>query len=174
VVRTIMALLLGGWLLGTLLMAGVATENFLMVDRLLRSPASADFQKDVAALPPGEARLMLRYLSSELNRFYFRVWEAIELLLSGTLLVLAAAGLKSRKLTLGISLILAISLVMVFYLTPELVEVGRRLDFLPRQPPPPELAHFGRLHATYSILDLGKLLLGLWVVVALVRHPAPS
>lgn len=170
--RTVMALLLGGWLLGTLLVAGVAAENFFMVDRLLASHSSAEFQQKVAPLPPGEARVVLRYLSSELNRFYFRVWGGVELVLGCALLALAMKHGKNRRLTIGLSLMLALGLLMLFYITPQLVEIGRGLDFVPRDTPPPELARFGSLHAAYSVLDLVKLLLGIWVAVVLIRHPA--
>ena len=169
--RTVMTLLLGGWLLGTLLVAGVAAENFFMVDRLLQSPSPNEFQQKIAPLPPGEARVVLRYLSSELNRFYFWVWGGMELGLGGVLLALAMKNGKNRRVTIGLSLMFALGLLMLFYITPQLVEIGRGLDFAPRNPPPPELARFGLLHAAYSILDLCKLLLGIWVAVGLIRHP---
>ena len=51
--RVIMAFLLGGWLLGMVLIAFVAAENFFVVDRLLESPPGteyrAEFQKRLAA-----------------------------------------------------------------------------------------------------------------------------
>ena len=169
--REVAALLLGGWLLGTLLVAGVATGNFLLVDRILRASGPAQFQKDVQTLSPEEARLFLRHLSSELNRFYFRWWGWIEMLLGGTLLAVAALSLRDRTLTFGLALMTLVALVMVFYITPEIIRVGRGLDFVPRQPPPPDLALFGRLHAAYSILDLSKLLVGIWMAVRLVRLP---
>ena len=170
-----MALLLGGWLIGTVVVGAVATENFFMVDRLLNSvESSRQFLNDAAQMPPGEARLMLRHLASELNRFYFQAWEWIELVLGGTLLVLAALKLKSRKLTIGFAIMLGITLLMRFYLTPGLILVGRLLDFAPRNPPPPGLAYFGLLHATYSTLALVKLFIGIWMAVVLVRLPASS
>jgi len=167
--RTVMALLLGAWLLGTLLVAGVAAENFFLIDRLLNSPSHPVFQKDVAQLSPEEARPMLRYLSSELNRYYFQVWGWIEAALGVALWALAVWGLKQRKVIIGFSMMLAAVAVMTFYITPEIVEVGRSLDFVPRQPPPPALARFGLLHAAYTLVDLGKLLVGVWMAVALVR-----
>ena len=48
--------------------------------------------------------------------------------------------------------------------------VGRALDFVPREPAPPALPAFGRLHAAYTLLDLAKLLVGVWMAVALVRE----
>jgi hypothetical protein len=176
--RALMAFLLGAWLLGMVLIAFVAAENFFEVDRLLASPPAteyrAEFQNRLAPLAPGDARIALRFLSSELNRFYFRVWGGAEILLGGVLLALAAKRGKDRKLTIGVGGMLALSLLMTFYLTPELVEVGRALDFVPRDTPPPQLGRFGRLHGAYSALDLLKLLVGIWLTVRLVRRPAES
>ena len=168
-------MLLGGWLVGTVVVGAVAAENFFIVDRLLNSTESSrQFLNDAAKLPPGEARLILRHLAAELNRFYFQAWEWIELVLGGTLLVLATRKLKSRKLGIGFAVMLGITLLMRFYLTPGLILVGRPLDFAPQNPPPPGLSYFGLLHATYSTLDLVKLLVGIWVAVVLVRLPASS
>ena len=171
-VRGIMTLLLGGWLLGTLVVAGVATGNFRMIDLLLNSPSHPVFQKDMAQLPSGEGRVLLRYLASELNRFYFRAWGGVEVALGGCLFGCVLWGLQERKLIVGFSLMLVIVAINVFFLAPELVEVGRSLDFVPRQPPPAGMATFARLHAAYSILDLIQFLLGLWMAVILVRLQA--
>lgn len=174
--RTLMAFLLGSWLLGMILVAVVAAENFFVVDRLLTSPPSteyrAEFQKRLAPLAPGDARVALRYLSSELNRFYFRVWGGAEILLGAALLVLAWKSGMDRRFRAGAWVMLALSLLMTFYLTPQLVEVGRALDFVPRDTPPPQLGRFGVLHGAYSALDLLKLLVGIWLTVRLVRRPA--
>ena len=169
--RTLTALVLGGWLLGTLLVGGVAAENFFRIDRLLDSPSHSSFQDDVARLPAGEARAMLRYLASELNRVYFYVWGWVQLVLGAACFAVAALKLKQKKLLIGFSLMLAVVAVMAFYITPEIIEVGRSLDFVPREPPPPGMAAFGRLHAAYSILDLGKLLTGVWMAIVLARSP---
>lgn len=151
------------------MLAGVASENFFMIDRLLQPQSQASFQKDVAALPAGEARVMLRHLASELNRFYFTVWGWSEIGLGVLAVLLAVRGLRQTKFTVGFSIMLALAAVMIFYLTPRIVMVGRSLDFVPRNPKPPGLAAFGMLHVAYTILDSVKLLLGVWMAVALVR-----
>ena len=174
--RALMTFVLGGLLVGIILIGFVAAENFFVVDRLLESPASTEyrreFQQRLEPLPDGEARIVLRYLSSELNRFYFRVWGGAEVLLTGLLLFLAARsrGPKDRALTIGAGAMFALSVLMTFYLTPQIVEVGRAIDFVPREPPPPEVGRFGMLHGAYSVLDLAKLLIGIWLTVRLVRR----
>ena len=166
--RKIMLLILGGWLAGTVLVGAMAAENFWIIDRLLQSP-SPSLQHDVAQLPPGEARVMLRHLASELNRFWFEVWGWIELALAVALLAMAFRALPKPSVLISLGIMLAIAVAMAFYLTPQIIAVGRPLDFVPREPTPPSLAEFGRLHAAYSVWDLGKLVIGIWMAVLFVR-----
>ncbi len=178
--RTVIAFLLGTWLLGTVLLGGVASENFFMIDRLLDSASDSSsrshpsFQKDAAQLPPGEARAMLRYVSSELNRFYFNVWGWFELGLASLAVLFAVQGSLPRRLTIGFGVMLALVAVMTVYITPRITEVGRGLDFVPRNPAPPSLAQFGMLHAAYSFMDLAKLGIGIWLAVVLIRSEKRS
>ena len=169
--RTVIAFLLGAWMLGTVLLGGVASENFFMIDRLLDSSSRShpSFQKDAAQLPPGEARVMLRYVSSELNRFYFNVWGWFELGLASLAVLLAVRGSLPRRFTIGLGLMLMLVAVMTLYVTPRITEVGRGLDFVPRNPAPPSLAQFGVLHAAYSFMDLAKLGIGIWLGALLMR-----
>ena len=124
----------------------------------------------MARLPAGEGRVLLRYLASEYNRFWFSVWGWVEMALAIILLGIAIAwppGNSAKHLRMGFSIMLAITVLMAFWLTPEIVQVGRQMDFVPREPPPPALAIFGRLHGVYSILDLVKLIVGFWMVALL-------
>lgn len=169
VLRTVMSFLLGAWLIGTILVACIAAENFWIIDRLLATSVHPVFHKDVSLLPAGEARAMLRYLASEQNRFFFVWWGWAEAVL-GIALVAMAVRSRSGRLLLGFALMLALVAVTQLYLTPRIVEVGRSLDFVPREPPPPSLRSFGMLHAAYSALDLLKLVAGIWVAWVLLQQ----
>ena len=52
---------------------------------------------------------------------------------------------------------------MLVYLTPQIVSLGRGLDFVPRDPAPPGMRKFWILHAVYTSLEMVKLLAGLVV-----------
>ena len=168
--RTLMGLLLGAWLVGTIIVGFAAAENFWLVDKLLATSLHPVFHKDVGMLPAGEARALMRYLVSEQNRLLFVWWGWAEVVL-GVALLGAAFFVQSRRITLGVALMLAITLAMQFYLTPQIVEVGRTLDFVPRDPVPPQMSTFGWLHAGYSTLDLIKLMAGFWIVWLLLKRP---
>ncbi len=159
--QIVMAALLGGWTAGSLGMAWIATQNFRMVDRLLTSPRP-ELSRALASLPPTEARTVLRHLASEMNRRYFRLWGFLQLSLALVLVTVAAtAEPRDRWSILGLLTMLLLTLVLTFLLQPEIVSLGRSLDFLPRDPVPPSLRRFWTLHFLYTVLDGVKLLLGL-------------
>lgn len=156
------------WLAGMCVVAWVAAENFFMIDRLLEHPSNASFSAAVAKLPEGEARLTLRFLSSELNRYFFTGFGWIGLGLGAVLLGITAR-LGSKKLQIALGLMMVISLAMAFYLTPQIVDVGRELDFVEPGGNAAVRTAFGKLHGLYSSLEMLKLALGLWAGWLLVR-----
>jgi hypothetical protein len=108
----------------------------------------------------------MELLGTEINRTYFRAygWAQVALAL-GLLAVLAAQ--KPRDV---ISLTVAGAMFVVvvglsFYLTPAITELGRQLDFVPREPLPPEMGRFRLLHGLYTGLDAAKFLAGLVLLV---------
>ena len=65
---------------------------------------------------------------------------------------------------------LAIVVLMLVYLTPAIVSLGRSLDFVPRDPAPPGMSRFWVLHAAYTSLEMLKLALGLLVAGLIARR----
>ncbi|HZS52513.1 MAG TPA: hypothetical protein VFA54_16720 [Bryobacterales bacterium] len=162
------ALALGAWLAATLFMWLVATQNFHLVDRLLAAP-SPDFARRIAGLASGEARLLLRYQASEVNRWFFDRWGWTQLGLGVILSILVSRAAFPRKIRISIFLMLLIAAVLQIYVVPEIVRLGRLLDFAVRTPPPPQEVFFWRLHAAYTALDMLKFLLGVYVAAGLLR-----
>jgi hypothetical protein len=157
-------LLMGCWLTGTLAMAVVATQNFYTIDRLLEAQPNPVFQKDIEKLGADESRQLLRYLSSELNRLYFQYWNLAELVIGIATLWLAVRLPEANAVKWHIVAMLGIVLFLTAVITPQVVSVGRALDFVPRDPPPPGLRTFGLLHAAFTLLDVVKLILGIIVI----------
>ena len=161
--RSVSLALLGAWLMGTLFMGAVAIENFYTIDRLLEDSPNPTFGGIVSDLGNPEARNFMRYLSSELNRLFFRAWGISQVLIgSAALWCLWPVG---RRVRWAAAAMLATVIVMTFGLTPPIVEVGRSLDFVPREPPPPQLATFGLLHAAYTLADTFKLAIGIMCAI---------
>jgi len=160
--------ILGAWIAGSICTSVVATENFYTIDRLLALRANAAFVAAVERLGAVEARDLLRYLSSELNRLYFQLWNSAQLVLGALALWLIAGSTKTVKW--GIAAMLAIVVLMLVYLTPAIVTLGRSLDFVPRDPAPPGMSRFWILHAAYTSLEMLKLAIALVVAIALARQ----
>ena len=134
----------------------VATQNFRSVDRLLAAPGRAGAQ--VETMGHSEARTFLRFQVSEQNRWYFQTWEKIQLALGVALL---ASALRHGKVLFGLAaLMFALLLAERFYLTPEIIRLGRIIDFVPPAVSSPERDTFWRFHGAYSAVELLKLALG--------------
>jgi hypothetical protein len=167
--RRVTMLLLGLWLGGSLFMIFVATQNFASVERLLASPPEP-VSKWISQLGHDDARFMLRYMASEQNRFYFVRWEwaqiGLGLVISGIIAVSPRIG-RAALILSGLMLLVAIAETTL--LTPQIVGLGRSIDFIPQTVQTPERALFWRLHHFYSGLEVFKLVLGLGLAVLLVR-----
>ena len=134
----------------------VATHNFRSVDQLLAEPGRAGVQ--VQKLGHSEARTFLRYHVSEQNRWYFETWEKVQLALGAALL--AALWRQGKVLISLAALMFALLLAERFYMTPEIIRLGRIIDFVPPAISSPERDTFWRFHGAYSAVELLKLALG--------------
>jgi len=159
---------LGVWLMGSICTSIVATQNFYTVDRLLANQdGHGAFAAMVQKLGQPAARELLRYLSSELNRLYFQMWNAAQLALGAIALWLLADSRKQDAAFNCVAGMFAVVVLMLVYLTPAIVSLGRELDFVPRDPAPPGMSRFWVLHAAYTSLEMLKLAIGLlaaWLV----------
>jgi hypothetical protein len=153
------------WLSGNLLMMVVATQNFFTIDRLIADSPNETFNSTVAAMENPSAREMLRYLSSELNRLYFQYWNLAQLPLGIAALWLVSGLPGSKYPTWEIVSMLLVVLFLMVFITPPVLRIGRILDFVPRDPAPPQMRTFGLLHTTYTVFSVINLVLGILVTL---------
>jgi hypothetical protein len=158
---------MGAWLSGMVMISVVAAENFYAVDGLLSGSTNAAFSSLVERLGHQQARDLLRYLSSELNRLYFQLWNVTQLAVGLLVLWLIARNPGGAKVRWGVVGMLGVVVLMLLWLTPEITSVGRSLDFVPRDPPPPDLRRFWILHAAYTVLAACNLVVGVVVTVSI-------
>ena len=150
-------------------MAVVATENFYTIDRLFAARPNPVFATTVDKFGDDAARGLEHYFASELNRLYFQVWGIIQIGVGIYVLWCVVAIPKASRPKWMIVSMLAIALLFAGLITPQIVSVGRALDFVPRDPIPSDLRTFGLLHAAYTVLDGIKLILGIVVAISLIR-----
>ena len=161
---------LGLWIMGTVCISVAATQNFYTIDRLLAAGGNPSFADGVDQLGAPAARDLLRYLSSELNRLFFQYWNLFQIPLGGVTLWLVLGVPGDRRLRWLVGAMLAITLALTIVITPPIISIGRSLDFVPRDPPPPSLATFGILHAAYTSLEMLKAALGAYAVWRICRR----
>ena len=161
------------WLSGSVFISVIATQNFYTIDRLIDKSPNDVFRVVVETMENPQARDLLRYLSSELNRLYFQYWNLAQLPVGIMALRLVSSIPRSRLATWGIVAMLCVVLFLMVFITPPILSIGRGLDFVPRIPPPPELRTFGLLHAAYSALTVVNVVLGVLVTLWLQKeHPS--
>jgi len=162
------------WLAGTFFIAIVATQNFYTIDRLLTGSPSGLFRNAVDTMKSAPTvRDMLRYLSSELNRLYFQYWNLAQLPLGILTLWLVSKLPNSKHTTWEIIAMLSISLFLMLVVTPEMLMVGRTLDFAPSDPVPAGLRTFGLLQTAYAVFSLINVVLGV-LVTLWIQKSSPS
>jgi hypothetical protein len=165
---------MGLWVMGSLATAIVATQNFYTIDRLLAQSSSGPFREAIERLGEPQGRDLLRYLSSELNRLYFQSWNGAQVLLAAIVYWLLSGEEAMRRARLVVLGMTAVVVLMIAFLTPQIVSVGRSLDFVARDPAPPQLGRFWILHGAYTTLEMAKLaaglLAGFWIERGLARR----
>ena len=149
-------------------MALVATQNFRGVDRLLDRPAVPAAQQ-IAEMGRDAARMLLRYQVSEQNRWYFEHWETAQIMLGVLLLFIVFLGSAQDTPALTMALLMLILVVgQKFWLTPNIVALGRGLDFVPAAASAAERSRFWMYHGAYSTTEVVKWLLGLGLAARFV------
>lgn len=78
---------------------------------------------------------------------------------------------QASKLKWPVIGMLAVVAFLTIWVTPQILEVGRSLDFVPRVPELRSLRTFGMLHATYAVLEMLKFAVGILVTVGIFRLP---
>lgn len=159
---------LGAWLAASLFMIFVAVGAF----RGLRPENLREADQVYAEIPAAERPVKLKYIASELNRFYFTGYGYAQVALGlGACLCFAASARGGKAVGGMLFLSLALALVFAFYINPEIIPLGRQIDFMPRDPKPPEVLRFDKLHKASEMIEGLKILLLIGAAAVLIRRP---
>lgn len=163
--QTMATAMLGVWLGATLLMWFAAARSFSTVDRVLRQP-DPQFVEVTKPLSQADTRHVLRHLASEINRTLFGAYNWTQVVLGGLLFVLLLRQTPRDRAALAlVGTMLGLVLILTLIVTPEIVAMGRSLDFVSRDPLPSGMGRFRVLHGVYTGLDGIKLLVGFGLLV---------
>jgi hypothetical protein len=157
--------ILGAWIMSTLCMWFAATRSFATVERVMNG-AQPQFVETTKPLGEASTRVVIRYMASELNRTLFRGYGLIQIGFGVLLFLLVLRQTPRHTLDIGlVATMLALSVILTLVITPMVTSVGRSIDFLPRNPPPPVMPRFWMLHGTFTSLDGVKLLAGIGLLI---------
>ncbi len=168
-VRPMGPAILGAWLGLTVCMWFAASGSFTTLGSVLEEP-NPQFREATSSLEDDETRVILRSLASEISRTYFRAYGWAQSVLWALLIILLVRQTSRDALAPAVvGLVLAVVIVLSCVVTPRIVSIGRALEFVARDPVPPEMGQFRVLHGLYAALDGVKFLAGLaplarWVV----------
>lgn len=153
--------ILGAWLAMTVCMWYAAIGSFGAIRRVLEG-SNPQLAETAKPLTPDQTRLVLRHAASEINRTYFRAYGWAQLALGlGLLIVVFRKAPRDPAALVVTGAMLAVVAGLTLYVTPEIIALGRKIDFVPRDPAPPEMARFRVLHGAFTALDGAKLAAGL-------------
>jgi len=166
--------ILSAWIMSTLCMWFAATRSFSTVDSVI-TRAEPQFVATTKPLGEGPTRVVLRYMAAEINRSLFWGYGALQMVLGGILLALLWRQKPRNGVDVGVvSAMLALSVILTAIITPWITSLGRSIDFLPRNPPPPVMPRFWALHGSFTGLDGVKLLAGIGLLMRWIfRSPRP-
>ena len=174
--RRIVALLLGLWLGGDIVMAWFGARSFQTVNRVMNG-SNPVFALQTKPLGPANTRMVLRYQIAEENRYLFQGWEYLQLILGIGFFSYLLFGTLEGKFSLALAMgMLIITGVQRFGISTELGAIGKTLDYLPADVAASERAKFWLLHSAYvgaEALKFGVALVLLAVVLRTNRSVDP-
>jgi hypothetical protein len=155
------------WLAGGLVIAWVTTQSVHSADRLFdEDPAVMVMLKTIG---PTAGRALLRHQVSEQNRELSETWEFAQVLLGLFFFFFLLLGTREGKFVLGLSLMMLLMvLAQRFLLTPELIYLGRPLDFAVKGGPAADRARFLLVQSVYIGAELTKGATGILLAALLI------
>ena len=157
--------ILSAWIMSTLCMWFAATRSFATVESVLER-AEPEFVATTKPLGEASTRVVLRYMAAEINRTLFWGYGALQIGLGAILFLLLWRQKPRNAVDVGVvAAMLALSVVLTLVITPWITSLGRSIDFVPRNPPPPVMPRFWALHGSFTGLDGVKLLAGIGLLI---------
>lgn len=157
--------ILGAWMMSTLCMWFAATRSFSTVERVMQS-GQPQFTEITKPLGEASTRMVIRHMASEINRSLFWGYGVLQIAFGLILFLLVLRQMPRHSLDVGlVAAMLVLSIILTLVITPMVTSVGRSIDFLPRNPPPPIMPRFWMLHGAFTSLDGLKLLAGMGLLI---------
>ncbi|MFT7616873.1 MAG: hypothetical protein ACI97A_000503 [Planctomycetota bacterium] len=161
---------LGGWLFLSISMAYIAGSTFVSLKPETLRNANVVFDAVEAKTARPQA---LRYIASELNRRFFRHYGVFQCVV-GALTLLLVFLTQKRAAFFMVLCAFALALFFHFHLIPNATELGREIDFTPKEPVTAARESFDALHRMSTRSEGLKMLLILGASSFVMRSKAPQ
>lgn len=153
--------ILAAWIMSTLCMWFAATRSFATVDRMIKGDRP-EFVEITKPLGAPSLLMVVRHTASEINRSLFWGYGVLQVGFGIILFFLVWKQNPRHSLDVGlVATMLVLAMILSVVITPLVTSVGRSIDFLPRNPPPPVMPRFWMLHGAFTSFDGIKLLAGI-------------
>ena len=154
-------------------MAWFGASSFKTVQRVMER-SNPVFALQTRPLGPATTRMVLRYEIAEENRILFQNWEYLQLALGVFFFSYMLFGTLENKFSLGLALLMVILTgVQRFGISPELGNVGKTLDYVASEVVNAERAKFWMLHSAYLGCEALKYGVGVVLLATVMRRGAP-
>ena len=175
----LLAFVLGLWIGGSIFLGAAVYYNFAGFDDLFeRNPRLAAHAGFDPADTAAKKTSLLWVHAAEQNRVIFHYWNSTQIVLAALALIMAIRWRAHWLPTALLALALGLAVLVHFGLEPQIVDLGRQLDFIPRDPPPPMLEPFQQAHRNYFIAEIARLIVVLLAATLVFwggpRPPRPA
>lgn len=151
-------------------MAWYGAHSFTSVSSVMNG-TNPVFAVQTRPLGRVNTRMALRYEIAEQNRYLFENWEYIQLVLGTFFFSYLLFGTLEGKFSLALALILLVlTAIERFGLSPILGSMGKSLDYLPADVATGERARFWLIHSAYVGCEAFKLGVGIVLLTLVLRR----
>lgn len=166
--RRFLAFFVGLWLAGLLVVSYVTAFSSRTVNFVMENPPH-EASRWVDILGKDRTRTLLQHYDAEVNRSLLEAWGYADLVLCVFILITAVMIKSGKPAMIAAALLLVLCLASVFLLTPQVVAVGRLLDFRSHFPVPPERAQFASLNGMLLGVSFVRVLTAA-ILAAVLMH----
>jgi hypothetical protein len=167
--RRFLAFFVGLWLASLLTVTYVTAFSARTVNAVMENPPH-EASKWVDILGKDRTHTLLLHNTAEVNRSILESWGYADLVLCVFILITAVMIKSGKPVIILATLLTVLCFASVFLLTPQVVAVGRLLDFRPGFPVPPERAQFASLNGMFNGVSAIRFLSAVAMVTLLVHR----
>ncbi|MBK5292620.1 MAG: hypothetical protein JJE04_13200 [Acidobacteriia bacterium] len=167
-IKRVAILWLGAWLGASLFMGWVSTTGSDSADFVVKSN-SVRAQKEVKEIGVHRTRALLQFHMAESIRNRTYDWEAAQLGIGLVLVILLLFGTNGERVSMGLSVLMLVFVgIMHWIMTPQIMELGRGIDFASSEDMIPERQAFWSYFRSYTYMEVLKFVLGVILAVNLL------